>query len=99
MVSLLYCLGHTWSPNVYRRLAEIDWFPSLRNTLVERALAAAIYKVDRMHHATAQLLYEICRVQELSIDEMGKRRPTKSLVSQELTSIPYRLKRRYRALE
>ncbi|TPX38649.1 hypothetical protein SeMB42_g06614 [Synchytrium endobioticum] len=69
-VSLLYHLGHIWSPNVYRRLSENDWFGPLRKVVVERACAAAVYRVDRMHHAAVLLLYEICRVQELSINEM-----------------------------
>ncbi|TPX31364.1 hypothetical protein SmJEL517_g05278 [Synchytrium microbalum] len=70
VVSLLFHVGQL-SPNVYRRLAEDDWFTKLRDVVLSRAWASAVFnKGDRMHHAAARLLYEVCRVQELSISEM-----------------------------
>ncbi|KAJ3047349.1 hypothetical protein HK097_011605 [Rhizophlyctis rosea] len=60
--SLLYRLGQDY-PNTYRRLLEEDWHHHLKDVILERV-------GDRSHHVAVQLLYELAKMQELSIGDL-----------------------------
>ncbi|KAJ3042427.1 hypothetical protein HDV00_007383 [Rhizophlyctis rosea] len=60
--SLLYRLGQDYV-NTYRRLLEEDWLPHLKTVIATRV-------GDRSHHVAVQLLYELAKIQELSIADL-----------------------------
>ncbi|KAJ3281808.1 hypothetical protein HK104_011263 [Borealophlyctis nickersoniae] len=60
--SLLYHLGQL-SPNIYRKLLEDDWLPRLRDQILVR-------HGERQHPVLVLLMYELCKLQELSIADL-----------------------------